>query len=101
VNFFARNGPARLPAIQHSKAGTVKHPGSSPVKKHITVRFSTVDLNDEDVEGGTQKNLAFAINWYSKTHWRFMANVIKVEADDGPYGEQKPWIVQLRAQYYF
>ena len=67
----------------------------------VAFRFSTIDLNDEDVQGGTQKNLAFAINWYSKTHWRFMANVIKVKADDGPYGEQKPWIAQLRAQYYF
>jgi len=67
----------------------------------VAFRFSTIDLNDEDVEGGTQKNLAFAINWYSKTHWRFMANVIKVRADDGPFGKQKPWIAQLRAQYYF
>jgi len=67
----------------------------------VAFRFSSIDLNDEDVVGGTQKNLAFAVNWYSKTHWRFMANVIKVKADDGPYGEQKPWIVQLRAQYYF
>ena len=67
----------------------------------VAFRFSTIDLNDEDVEGGTEKNLAFAINWYSKTHWRFMANVIKVKADDGPHGKQKPWIAQLRAQYYF
>jgi len=67
----------------------------------VAFRFSTIDLNDEDVEGGTEKNLSFGINWYSKTHWRFMANVIKVNADDGPYGEQNPWIIQSRAQYYF
>ena len=67
----------------------------------VAFRFSTIDLNDEDVEGGTEKNLSFGINWYSKTHWRFMANVIKVKAEDGPYGEQKPWIAQIRAQYYF
>ena len=67
----------------------------------VAFRFSTIDLNDEDVEGGTEKNLSFGINWYSKTHWRFMANVIKVKAEDGPYGEQKPWITQIRAQYYF
>ena len=67
----------------------------------VAFRFSTIDLSDEDVEGGAEKNLAFAINWYSKTHWRFMTNVIKVKADGGPYGEQKPWIAQLRAQYYF
>jgi len=67
----------------------------------VAFRFSTINLNDEDVQGGTQQNLSFGINWYSKTHWRFMGNVIKVNADDGPYGEQNPWIVQARAQYYF
>jgi len=67
----------------------------------VAFRFSTVNLNDEDVQGGTQNNLLFGINWYSKTHWRFMANVIKVKAEDGPYGEQNPWIIQARAQYYF
>ena len=67
----------------------------------VAFRFSTINLNDEDVQGGTEQNLAFAINWYSRTHWRFMGNLIKVNADDGPYGEQNPWIIQFRAQYYF
>jgi len=66
----------------------------------LAARFSTIDLNDLDVEGGTEKNLSFGVNWYSKTHWRFMGNLIKVWSD-GPYGEQNPWIVQVRAQYYF
>ena len=67
----------------------------------LAFRFSTINLNDEDVQGGTQKNLSFGISWYSKTHWRFFGNVIKVNAEDGPFGEQKPWITQVRAQYYF
>jgi phosphate-selective porin OprO/OprP len=67
----------------------------------VAFRFSTIDLIDEDVQGGTEKNLAFGVNWYSKTHWRFMANLIKVRAKDGPFGDQKPWIVQVRGQYYF
>ena len=67
----------------------------------LAARFSSIDLNDEDVQGGTQKNLSFGVNWYSKTHWRFMGNLIKVKAEDGPFGEQKPWIIQFRAQYYF
>jgi phosphate-selective porin OprO/OprP len=66
----------------------------------LAARFSTIDLNDLDVMGGTEKNLSFGVNWYSITHWRFMANLIKVRSD-GPYGEQNPWIVQVRAQYYF
>lgn len=67
----------------------------------LAFRFSTVDLNDQEVQGGKQKNLSFGVNWYSKTHWRFMANVIKVRAKEGPYGKQDPWIVQARVSYYF
>jgi phosphate-selective porin OprO/OprP len=67
----------------------------------LAARFSTINLNDEDIVGGTEKNLSFGVNWYSRTHWRFMGNLIKVNAKDGPYGEQKPWIIQFRAQYYF
>ena len=67
----------------------------------LAFRFSTVDLNDQDVQGGKQSNLSFGINWYSKTHWRFMSNVIKVKAKEGPYGKQDPWIVQARVSYYF
>ena len=66
----------------------------------LAVRYTSIDLNDLDVEGGTEKNLSFGVNWYSKTHWRFMGNLIKVKSD-GPFGEQNPWIVQFRAQYYF
>ena len=66
----------------------------------LAARFSSIDLNDLDVKGGTEKNLSFGVNWYSKTHWRFMGNLIKVKSD-GPFGEQNPWIVQFRAQYYF
>jgi phosphate-selective porin OprO/OprP len=66
----------------------------------IAARFSTVDLNDEDIEGGTEDNFSFGVNWYSQYHWRFMGNVIKVDAD-GPEGEEDPWIVQFRAQYFF
>jgi len=67
----------------------------------VALRFSSIDLNDEDVRGGTEKNLSFGVNWYSKTHWRFMGNLIRVKAEDGPYGKQDPWIAQVRAQYYF
>jgi phosphate-selective porin OprO/OprP len=65
------------------------------------IRVSTVDLNDSNVRGGTEKNLTFALNWYSKTNWRLMGNLIKVKADDGPHGGQNFWITQLRVQYNF
>jgi phosphate-selective porin OprO/OprP len=67
----------------------------------VAFRFSRVDLVDQDVQGGIQTNLSFGVNWYSRVHWRFMGNLIKASAKDGPYGKQNPWIVQFRVQYYF
>lgn len=66
----------------------------------LAFRYSHLDLNDKDVTGGEEKNLSYAVNWYSKAHWRFMENLIKVKSD-GPYGKEDPWIAQFRAQYYF
>ncbi len=66
----------------------------------LAARFSSIDLNDQDISGGEEKNLTIGVNWYSRTHWRFMGNLIKVNAD-GPEGNDDPWIVQFRAQYYF
>ncbi len=66
----------------------------------VALRFSTLDLNDKDVQGGTQDNFSLGLNWYSRTHWRFMGNLIKVRSE-GPEGKQDPWIVQFRGQYFF
>jgi len=67
----------------------------------IAARFSALDLNDDDVQGGKEENLTVGLNWYSQVHWRFMSNLIKVNAHDGPNDDQDPWILQVRAQYYF
>ena len=67
----------------------------------VAARFSTLDLNDDDVRGGKEQNITLGLNWYSQVHWRFMANLIKVHASDGAYDGQDPWILQVRAQYYF
>jgi len=67
----------------------------------VAARFSALDLNDDDVQGGKEENITLGLNWYSRIHWRFMGNVIKVHAHDGRYDDEDPWIVQVRAQYYF
>ena len=66
----------------------------------VALRLSSLDLNDKDVLGGTENNISLGLNWYSKTHWRFMGNLIKVKSE-GPEGKQNPWIVQFRGQYFF
>ena len=66
----------------------------------LAVRFSNLDLNDKDIQGGEEDNLSLAVNWYSSDHWRVMGNLIKVESV-GPFGEQNPSIAQIRIQYFF
>ena len=43
--------------------------------------YLTADgVDGVDGEGGTEHNLSFGVNWYSKTHWHFMGNLIKVKS---------------------
>jgi phosphate-selective porin OprO/OprP len=66
----------------------------------VALRASSIDLDDQDVAGGSEKNFSLGVNWYSRTHWRLMTNLIKVKSD-GPQGQENPWIIQLRTQYFF
>lgn len=87
----------------HYRAGKFIRPNIERARGawELAARFSNTDLNDEDIQGGTERNLTFGVNWYSRTHWRFMGNLIKVNAKGGPYGDQNPWIIQVRSQYFF
>jgi phosphate-selective porin OprO/OprP len=64
----------------------------------LGLRASWVDLNDDEVRGGVQKNYGFALNWYPRQNLRGQFNVIyyDVERDSG---EESGWIAQARFQY--
>ena len=65
------------------------------------VRFSRVDLNDQGVFGGEEKNLTFAVNWYAPANqFRVMSNLIFVRTDQYA-GDESPTIFQLRAQFHW
>ncbi|WP_439133822.1 OprO/OprP family phosphate-selective porin [Pseudomaricurvus sp.] len=68
----------------------------------LAVRASTVDLNDQDVVGGRQRNLSVGMNWYLNKQVRIQANLIKVLDVDRAGSEfdgQDPWIAALRLQW--
>lgn len=72
----------------------------------VAVRFSRVDLNDQGVKGGEEKNLTFAVNWYGPgNQFRVMSNLIFVRTDVprpvGQNGDESPTIFQLRAQFHW
>jgi len=64
------------------------------------LRLRSPNLSDKDVQGGAEDNFSLGLDWYSRTHWRFMGNLIKVRPE-GPEGKQNPWIIQFRGQYFF
>jgi len=65
------------------------------------VRFSRVDLNDQSITGGEEKNLTLAVNWYAPgNQFRVMSNLIFVRTDEYA-GDENPTIIQLRAQFHW
>ena len=73
----------------------------------VAARFSKVDLNDQDVSGGKEKNLTIGVNWYAPANqFRVMANLIFVRTDgyideEGDEVEENPTIFQLRGQFHW
>lgn len=65
----------------------------------VAVRYSTLDLEDETVNGGEETNITAAVNWYVNNHLRLMANYINVDADPNDVGiDENIDIGQVRLQ---
>lgn len=79
----------------------------------IAARYSTLDLSDSSVSGGTERNYTIGLNWYATSQVRFMLNYIKVNTSgdasgnapllpgETNHGHDDPSIVQARAQVDF
>jgi phosphate-selective porin OprO/OprP len=71
----------------------------------VAARYSTLDLSDGTIQGGSEDNLTLGLNWYPGTNVRFMFNYIKVldvsvDREDS-YDDVSPDIVQFRTQFFF
>lgn len=62
----------------------------------------------EWVQGGTQNNLTFAVNYYAGRNVRFMLNYILVSVEDSgavvdgiPVADDEPGILLGRVQFHF
>lgn len=73
----------------------------------LAARYSYLDLNDHDVQGGKLEDITIGVNWYLHDHIRLMANYIFANSDEvTPAGnnvaaDDDPQIVLLRAQFDF
>ena len=65
----------------------------------LAARYSEIDLNDDAVSGGRERDITAGLNWYPNPYIRFMANYIHVlEIDGGLHDEEDLDIFQVRAQ---
>jgi phosphate-selective porin OprO/OprP len=68
----------------------------------LAVRASTVNLNDEDIVGGRQRDVSLGLNWYVDDQFRLQANLVKVLGVKRPGSEfdgQDPWMAAVRVQW--
>jgi phosphate-selective porin OprO/OprP len=99
-------GDSRHYKRQSARFGRVK-PLSEQGALELALRYSTLELNDQDVEGGSSDQISFGVNWYYKPQLRFTMNYILVnndryaDADGDVEIEDKPSLLQLRAQADF
>jgi phosphate-selective porin OprO/OprP len=101
-------GESRPYKRHRARFGRVKPLGESGALE-LALRVSTLDLNDQDIEGGKSDQLTFGVNWHFKPQIRVMMNYILVDndrnadadADGDVEREDEPEIVQFRAQVDF
>ncbi|MCA8987386.1 MAG: porin [Planctomycetaceae bacterium] len=67
----------------------------------LASRWSLLDLNDKNVQGGQLNNLTFGVNWYLNKFTKFQLNYIHAFLDAPVIGPSDADIVALRAQLDF
>jgi len=65
----------------------------------IAYRLSGIDLNNENIDGGKERNATYALNWYLNQFLRISFNIVDViEVDGGAFNGEEPMIYQMRFQ---
>lgn len=66
----------------------------------LAARFSYIDLDNKEIRGGHERNITVGMNWYLNHNFRFMANIIKANANKEGI-KTAPMIYTLRGQFDF
>jgi phosphate-selective porin OprO/OprP len=66
----------------------------------IGLRYSQMDLNDQEIIGGEMKNWTLGLNWYINSDWKMVLNYIDSKAQKADI-EDNPDLLQMRVQFLF
>lgn len=73
----------------------------------MALRYSNINLNDADIQGGEEHNITLGVNWYIHQQLRLMLNysyiMTNTNANDNGtvIGNDNPHIIQMRLQANF
>jgi len=67
----------------------------------VAARWSHLDLNDENIQGGRINDLTFGLNWYLNPFTKLQWNYIHAFLDDPTTGKSDADIVAMRGQVDF
>jgi len=68
----------------------------------LGLRYSTLDLIDDDIDGGQADSVTLGLNWYATPTLRFSANYIDVlDIKGGVHDNEEPRVFQMRSQWAF
>lgn len=62
----------------------------------IAARYSFIDLNDANIQGGRLHDFTIGLNWYLNPYTRVKWEVIQANLDRAPMGESQAYIAGMR-----
>jgi phosphate-selective porin OprO/OprP len=75
-------------------------PASGAGMWQVGLRYDVLDLNDGAVHGGRMENWTAGVNWYWRSHLKFVLNYVQVDSERGVI-EDNPNITEARVQFYW
>lgn len=66
----------------------------------VLARYSRIDLDNDGIAGGRERNWTLGANWYVGQNLKFQANYVKADARRGAQSAD-PGVLEVRAQLYF